>query len=472
MTSIKALTSVFLVGLMATAYPSSDAQAKCKKGDFVCEAKEEAEKKAQAAREAAKRAAEAAARSKAAEEARKAAEAAARSKAAEEARKAAEAAAKTKSVQATLSAANMQTKLRFIKELTETGMSNSTCIAFVKMAKPLDSSFIPNPAELAQQSILKAALLDIKSRLPSYSKDKANQAIKIGNKTYETGKHRVDDAANQAVRLAAQKIRSTYLGRDNDYEKVATKYFAAFVKNKAAVKKLLTPQNICGGKTADWFREQLINLGVWPDLRPFMNEKYFSKGKSNDSLGDMNEPRKFTGITFGIDIAAVAGVSFGFNIVDQIGGQEWNDGVQKTQTVTYVSWGYGGGIAAGADVGFGLNFYGMLPRKNFQGMSPGAKATYASFPGWGTTVELGVEVPAAALNLIVTSPRSYGSPLENPMGIGFSVGGGASYGAFLYIVDNTYRISKGKEQKRDWNCIAAAYASGGISQAYTGKCIK
>ena len=110
MTSIKALTSVFLVGLMATAYPSSDAQAKCKKGDFVCEAKEEAEKKAQAAREAAQRAAEAAARSKAAEEARKAAEAAARSKAAEEARKAAEAAAKSKAAEEARKAAKFVAK--------------------------------------------------------------------------------------------------------------------------------------------------------------------------------------------------------------------------------------------------------------------------------------------------------------------------------------------------------------------------
>ena len=210
------------------------------------------------------------------------------------------------------------------------------------------------------------------------------------------------------------------------------------VRNKREeIIKIFTPQNMCE-KSGNWFAGELRKLGAIPAFS-FKKAEYESEKTKNFALHDLvfspakaktSKPksREFFGWGISFDVAAVGGVTFGYEVVFELA----KNGGFTNEAHTYVTTAPTINMGGGVDVAVGFMWYGT------SGMAP---AYWDSFPGWGSTEEYGPELPSPAgvgpgINYIRSHPLGV-----DTMGQGFSVGAGVSIGMFSYApIDYTWLV--------------------------------
>ena len=378
-----------LIGASVTVAPDQ-AWAGCKKNDYVCEAKEKAKKSKQAAKEAAAAAAERT-RAEAAEKSRQAAAAAERARAA---------AAENKA----LKEAAEKTKIEFNKfksAFNQKKISREECLKILgaatgatKLSKEEEEFF---KTFLSQKKTNKG-----RSPFPAAERQEFRDFFE-------------QDSISGPTRTAVNNIRN----------------------NRETIKKIFTPKNMCE-KSGNWFVAELSKIGVIPEFsfkKVDEGSGTFKNFALHDSLfspaiaaPSAPQPKEFFGWGIAFDAALILGVTAGFEVVTKLA----NHGGLTNEVHTYLTTAPTIGAGGGVDVAMGFMWYGN------KGLAP---ANWDSFPGWGSTTEVGPEIPSPVVigpgvNYISSSP--FGS---DTMGRGFSIGAGVSVGIFSFApYDYTWQV--------------------------------
>ena len=322
---------------------------------------------------------------------------------------------------------------RFKRELSGNLISSRVCRELVEAG--LNKKKLSRPVEIAMRQM-------------------------IGSKSKSNSRKHKASASEQAE---FKKKFEGSIGAGTPFDDVFGKYAKNSKRKLAAFTKTLNAKDLCGGKSADYFFAKLRKSGLYPSSKELkklaLNGAHPNRFALHDAIfppaaastvGNKNAYGEFLGVALDFDIAAIGGLTVGFEWIEH---QAKTGDKRDNAKATYFNWGYSVGPAFTMDAAMTWMKYGCKMAASGQRCRPRqqqARVNWKSFPGESRGLEISVNIGAGASyttvypmskrNKETTQPAIIMS--EKPIGAGMGVGVG--FGASIYntIWNHTYRISK------------------------------
>jgi len=307
------------------------------------------------------------------------------------------------------------------------------------------------------------------------NKKKLSRPLEMAMRQMIGSKRKSGSGRNKASASEQAKFKKKFagsIGAGTPFDDVFGKYAKNSKQKLAAFTKTLNAKDLCGGKSAHYFFAKLRKAGLYPSseelkklalngahpIRFALHDAIFPPAAAS-TVGNKNAYGEFLGVALDLDIAALGGLTVGFEWIEH---QAKTGDVRDNAKATYFNWGYSYGAAISMDTAMTWMKYGCKMDASGQKCKPGqqqARVNWKSFPGNSRGLEISVNIGAGASyttvypmskrNKRTTNPGLIMS--EKPIGAGMGVGGGVGAGIYNSIWNHTYRISKWTKPRSNGN---------------------